>query len=179
MRGRIDKLATPHPLGPRLPALYQRDPVAESFTGAFDDILAPILSTLDNLDAYVDPDETPEDFLEWLGQWVGMPVDRTWPIDRQRDAVARAARIYLMRGTVRGLRELVEVFSGGTVEVVDNGGVGWSTRSGAPLPGTPTQSLSVRVTVPHVDSIDPLALDNLVRAAKPAHIPHEIELVGS
>jgi len=178
MRGLVADLKTPHPMSSSLPALYQDDALARGFTEAFDELLAPILSTLDNLESYIDPDETPEDFLEWLGQWVGMPVDKTWKIDRQRDAVARAARIYLMRGTVRGLRELVEVFSGGTVEVVDNGAVGWSTRSGAPLPGKATPSLTVRVTVADVKEIDPLALDNLVRAAKPAHIPHEIELLG-
>jgi phage tail-like protein len=178
MRGLVEDLPTPHPLGQRLPALYQDDRLANGFLAAFDDILAPILSTLDNLPAYLDPDETPEDFLEWLSHWVGMPVDRTWKIDRQRGAVAHAARIYGLRGTVRGLRELVEVFSGGTVEIIDNGAVGWSKRSGSPLPGKATRNLLVRVTVEDADSIDPLALDNLVRAAKPAHVPHEIELLG-
>jgi phage tail-like protein len=178
MRGLVANLATPHPLGMSLPALYHDDKLANGFMQAFDDVLAPILATLDNLEAYIDPDETPEDFLEWLGQWVGMPVDKTWTIDRQRRAVSHAARIYRMRGTVRGLRELVEVFSGGSVQIVDNGAVGWSTRSGTPLPGKATPSLTVRVTIADPGSIDALALDTLVRAAKPAHIPHEIELIG-
>lgn len=177
MRGLVTDLATPHPLGPSLPAVYGDDGLAKGFMEAFDEVLAPILSTLDNLDAYIDPDETPEDFLEWLGQWVGMPVDKTWKIDRQRRAVSHAARIYGMRGTVRGLRELVEVFSGGSVQVVDNGAVGWSTRSGTPLPGKATPRLTVRVTVADPSAIDPLALDTLVRDAKPAHIPHDIELI--
>jgi len=179
----VPDMATPHPLGRSLPALYQepdkdgKEAFALRFTDALDEVLAPLFATLDNLEAYVDPEVTPEDFLEWLGQWVGMPVDETWEIERQRRAVAHAARIYRWRGTVRGLRELVEVFSGGSVEVIDNGAVGWSAGRGKPLPGKATPDLLVRVTVPDPNAIEPLSLDALVRAAKPAHIPHTIELL--
>jgi phage tail-like protein len=176
-RGLVPGLATPHPLGPNLPGLYVDDAFATGLTAALDEVLAPILSTLDNLEAYVDPDETPDDFLSWLGQWVGMSVDETWEIGRRRRAVARAARIYHRRGTVRGLQELVEVFSDGTVQVIDNGAVGWTTETGKSLPGKATPNLVVRVTVPDPDAIDAIALDSLIRAAKPAHIPHTTELL--
>ena len=177
MRGLVAGLESPHPLGPALPALYQDDSLAQRMTEALDQVLAPVLATLDNLEAYLDPDLTPDDFLEWLGQWVGMAVDETWEIERRRRAVLQAARMYALRGTVRGLREQVEIFSGGIVEVVDNGAVGWSRQSGTPLPGKARPSLLVRVTVADLASVDEAALDALVRAAKPAHMTHEIELV--
>ncbi len=61
MRGLVLKLETPHPLGSSLPGIYQQDTFAQRLTSAFDDALAPIFSTLDNFDAYLDPLLAPED----------------------------------------------------------------------------------------------------------------------
>ena len=55
MRGLVPGLASPHPLGPALPAIYQEDDFAQSFLTAFDDVLAPIFSTVDNFPACLDP----------------------------------------------------------------------------------------------------------------------------
>ena len=74
MRGLVAGLDGTHPLGPALPALYQEDVTAQRFLSAFDDALAPILCTLDNIDAYFDPRLAPEDFLDWLGGWVGLSL---------------------------------------------------------------------------------------------------------
>ena len=94
----VTGLPSPHPLASSLPGIYRDtgDGNAEyrparlvvRMMEAFDDVLAPILATLDNLDSYLDPEETPDDFLVWLGQLVGMPVDRSWPVERQRLAVS-------------------------------------------------------------------------------------------
>ena len=69
-RGLVPRLDTPRPMGPELPALFQDDSFAQRLTGAFDDMLAPVFSTLDNFEAYLDAWLSPEDFLDWLGAWV-------------------------------------------------------------------------------------------------------------
>jgi phage tail-like protein len=82
-------LRNPHPIGETFPGVYRdawhdeelrtgRSPFGPRFVSAFDDVLSPILATLDNLDAYFDVDTTPEDFLPWLGQWVGASIDESW-----------------------------------------------------------------------------------------------------
>ena len=119
-----------------LPALYQEDPFAQRFTAAFDEVLAPAISTIDNIGAYLDPALTPDDFLEWLGGWVAALLDETWPIERRRAFVAQAADLHRRRGTLAGLADHVRVFTDGEVEVVENGGAAWSATSGGALPGS-------------------------------------------
>jgi phage tail-like protein len=181
-RGTVDGLASPHPLGRFLPGLYQDDDLVQRFTAGLDELLAPVFGVLDSGDAYVDPWLTPLDFLAWLAQWVGVELDRSWPEARQRAFVAQAADLWAWRGTAHGLRRLVEVTTGCRAEVLETGGAGW-TGSPAPagaLPGSVAPALVVRVHV-HVRGdvdVDLERLDRLVAGAKPAHVPHRVEVVG-
>ena len=177
MRGVVAGLRTPHPLGPALPALYQDDDFAQRFLDGLDEVVAPIYSTIDNFDAYLDPYLTPEDFLSWLAGWVGVALDESWDESRRRAIVARAVDLYRMRGTAIGLKGQVEIQTGGTVEIVENGATGWSVDAGGDLPGSPEPLVLVRVTVPDPKSVDAQRLDAVVAAAKPAHVVHRIEIV--
>jgi phage tail-like protein len=178
MRGTVPGLATPYPLGTLMPGVYQEDAFAMEWLAGLDDVLAPIISTLDCVEAYIDPRLAPMDFLEWLAGWVGITVDQNWPIGRARIAVAKAVHLYRTRGTPEGLREYVEVLTGGQVEVLDNGGAAWSRAPGADLPGEHTPRLAVRVTLDDPDSVSVPALNALIVAAKPAHVVHRLEVVG-
>jgi phage tail-like protein len=177
MRGAVEGLASSHPLTDHLPALYQEDGFAQRLVSAFDPLLAPIFSVLDNFEAYLDAALAPEDFLAWLAGWLGISLDETWSVERRRALVLRAAELYRRRGTAVGLRDHLEIFTGATVELVENGAVAWSQVAGAPLPGTPRAELLVRVRVDDPATLDVDRLDRLVRAAKPAHIPHRVEVV--
>jgi phage tail-like protein len=177
VRGSVPGLASPHPLGPALPAVYQEDRFAQALLTALDEVLAPVVSTLDNLDAYLDPYLAPDDFLGWLGTWVGITVDDTWDVDRRREVVARAVELYRLRGTATGLAQQVEIHTGGTVEIVENGGSAWSIDPGGELPGSQAPLVVVRVHVDDPKAIDPTRLDDLVAAAKPAHVEHRVEIV--
>jgi phage tail-like protein len=177
MRGLVPGLDTPHPLGPSLPALYQDDDFAQRMLSSLDSVLAPVLSTIDNFDAYLDPRLTPDDFLAWLAGWVGIVLDESWDEDRRRAIVGRAVELYRMRGTAIGLAGQVEIQTGGTVEIVENGATGWSVDPGGELPGSPEPLVVVRVTVPDPKAIDAQRLDALVAAGKPAHVLHRIEIV--
>lgn len=177
-RGLVTGLPTPHPLMASLPGIYHDDELASALTRAFDEVLAPIISTIDNLPAYLDPALTPEDFLDWLGGWVGVLLDETWPLERRRAFVAVAAELYRNRGTAAGLAMQVKLFTYGEVEVIESGGAAWSTSNGADAPGKSDFSLLVRVKPPKKNSIDRARLDRLVASAKPAHVAHAVEIVG-
>ena len=180
MRGTVDELATPHPLGYLLPALYHDNDIAQRFTAALDIVLAPVLATLDSSHAYVDPLLAPLDFVEWLAEWVGVELDASWPAARQRALVARAADLFAWRGTVRGVSDAVAIYTGVVPEIVESGATAWT---GVPppageLPGFAAGEMVVRVRVAPGDAemIDPARLDRLVAAAKPAHIAHRVEV---
>src|SRR5512139_3340989 len=130
MRGMVPGLTTATPVLDLLPAIYQEDSFTERFVGGFDDVLAPILATLDCLVSYFDPHLAPEDFLDWMAGWVGIEMEEGWGIERKRAVVATAVEMYRMRGTVAGLRANLQVLTGGRVEIADSGGVGWSKDPG-------------------------------------------------
>jgi len=176
MRGIATELGTPHPLEALLPAALQEDDLTRRLTEGLDAVLAPVIATLDCLYAYLDPALAPADFLEWLAGWVGVTLDENWPMSRRRATVVEAVALYQSRGTVAGLRAHLEMVTGGRVEIVDSGGVTWSTTPGSGhAAGEP--HLLVRVSEP--DEGTPLStMDDLVAAAKPAHVPHRVEIVA-
>ena len=134
-RAALPALTSPHPLGSFLPALYHEDAFVQSLTAGLDAVLAPIFSSLDNLESYLDPGLAPEDFVDWLAGWVGLVVDETWPLDRRRAFISRAHELYRIRGTAKGLAAHVELFSGGQVEIEEPGATSWSLTTGGAAPG--------------------------------------------
>lgn len=179
MRGVIPGLGSPYPMGDRLPAMYQEDGFVLRLTSAFDEVLAPAIASLDNLDGYFDPRLAPEDFLEWLAEWVGVALDETWPIERRRTLVASAAELYRLRGTVGGLAAHVAIFTGGEVEIEENGGAVYSLIPGGKMPGSGSLRLHVRVKLQDTSPASVERLNELVAAAKPAHVPHTVEIVAA
>lgn len=177
MRGAVQGLDTPYPIGTLMPAVYQEDPGAMAWTAGLDDVLAPVISTLDCIGAYIDPMLAPADFMHWLAEWFGTVLDENWPLARQRAAVAKSVALYRQSGTVAGLRELVEVVTGGQAEVIDSGGVIWSQAPNTPPPGRDEAVVEVRVCAAPGYPLDLKAIDDLVAAAKPAHVAHQVEVV--
>ncbi len=179
MRGLVGGLSSPHPMAAGLPAIYQEeDPFTVRFTEAFDDSLAPIFSTLDNLPAYFDARYAPEDFLGWLAGWVAIELDESWEVERRRTAVRNGADLLRRRGTAGGLAAEIELATGGQIEIIENGGSGWSLDAGSPMIGSARPALLVRLRVADPAAVDRERLERIVDAAKPAHVPHRIEIVG-
>lgn len=181
MRGTVIGLTSPYPLVTLLPAVYQEeDPFIARFTAGLDDVLAPVIATLDNLEAYVDPLLAPEDFLAWLAGWVGVTVNENAPVALHRATVSRAAELHRLRGTMAGLKATLELLTGGDVEVADSGGVAYSDSPGTPAPGDGRAWVRVAVRVPAGTDWSPDALraavEAAVIAAKPAHVEHVVEV---
>lgn len=171
MRGMVAGLDTPYPLHTLLPAIFQEDPTAVLLTEGLDDVLAPVIATLDCIHAYLDPLLSPPDFLEWVASWVGAELDENWPDHRQRAFVGLAVELYGIRGTLAGLRRHVELVAGGPVQIVDTGGVRWSTSPDGRFSDDDPPSVTVRVG----DDVNLDMIDSLVAAAKPAFVLHRVE----
>lgn len=180
MRGAVPNLPTAHPLGLLLPAMYQEDEFVQRFVAGLDDVLAPILLTLDCLEAYLDPVLAPADFVDWLAGWVAVPADEGQPLDLRRDLVRRAAELHRWRGTARGLAAEVALLTGGDVEITDTGCVTVSTTPET-VPTVPVEGPRVRITVrvPDTSTVDERRLRAAVEASVPAHVVPTIEVVAA
>jgi len=177
MRGASDGLVSPFPLGQELPSVYSEDPMALRFTTALDDLVAPLLSILDCLPAYFDPELAPPDFVAWLGGWVGVEVTGDEPEDILRRMVGGAAAAHRLRGTARGVSELVRLAFGVVPEIEESGGANWSARPRGAFPGDPEPRLTVRLRVPDPAAVDLDRLERLVASVRPAHVPCHVEVV--
>lgn len=177
MRGMIEGLPSPHPIGRLLPGLYHDDDFAQRFTSALDVVMAPVLATLDSVEAYVDPRLAPSDFIDWLAQWVGVELDHSWPLERRRDLVSRAAHAYAWHGTARGLSELVELHTGVAPEIEETGGVAFSPVPDGELPGAPECQVTVRVRIADPASVDSARLERLVSRVVPAEVISKVEVL--
>ncbi len=179
-RGTVTGLPVSRPIVENLPSIYHDGMFVREFTSGLDEVVAPIVSVLDCLDAYVDPELAPADFVEWLGGWVGTTLDEDWTLERRRLFLANAVAVYATRGTRHGLEDELELYTGGTSTVADPGRV-WTSSlptDSTTRQGRQTEDRTVRVTVDVTDAagVNWPALQAMVRAAVPAHLPVEIEL---
>lgn len=175
MRSDIEGLASPHPLVQLLPSYLQEDTFLTRFTAGLDQVLAPVFSVLDCLDAYVDPLLAPPDFLEWVAEWVGAVLDDHWTDEQRRQAVAAGVALHRRRGTSSGLVELVRVATGADVVLEGHDEVVTST-SPSNVEAAEPPGLTVRIRVAPGQDVRLSAVDELVEQAKPAHLPHRIEV---
>lgn len=60
----------------------------------------------------LNPALTPREFLDWLAGWVALSLAEDWTVDEQRRFLARAVPLYRLRGTARGLMEVLRAYTG-------------------------------------------------------------------
>ncbi|MEF9905259.1 phage tail protein [Streptomyces sp. P9-A2] len=194
MRGSVDGLASSAPIGAMLPAIFADDDLAQRFVAGLDEVLAPFLVVLDNLDSYFDPALAPVDFTRWLADWVGAETDgiETDAIGaggataggsegerRLRAAVAAATYLHRVRGTRRGLSEAVRLVFGVPPRITESGAAEWHARPLGPVPGDRRPHLHVSLVLPDPTPADEYRLDVLVAAARPAHMPYTVEVTAA
>ncbi|KJK49252.1 hypothetical protein UK23_14910 [Lentzea aerocolonigenes] len=169
-RAAAEGAVNPFPILGYLPSVFQEDQFAARFTAGLDEVSAPAIGVLDCLPAYLDPRTTPSDFLPWLGSWVGLDL-RGLPEDRMRALVVAAPSLHSLRGTLTGLRLWLELLTGGTVHVVDGAGV----FAGDAAATTPF--LEVKIAAPDPAAVSMDAVDRVIAANKPVHVPHAVTVV--
>ena len=105
----------------------------------------------------------------WAAVVVGVP----------QEYIAIGAAVLPERGTARSIREAVRAAFNLETEIAESGATTWSTIPDSAPPGEEVPDLLVLVVTDEPDAIDRRRLDEVVRSAKPAHVPHRIEVVAS
>lgn len=178
MRLSTEGIPTPYSFVELLPAMFHEDDFARRFVAGFDDVLSPLVAVLDNIETYFDPRLAPSDFVAMLAGWVGVELDETWSDEARRALVSRAVALVKLQGTVAGIRQLVEIYTGVSPEIEEGGACVLSESPNGEMPGRAGAPIVVRVHVADPASIDRVRLDRLVASAKPAHVRHEVQVVG-
>lgn len=123
---RISRLALTFPrisLRRFLPGTFGADVLAAEFTdrflGIFDRELRGIENVIDFQARFYDPLSSPaddqdrrRDFLSWLASWIGVTLDRSWPLERRRRYLKTVGKLIEKRGTLCGLVEHLRLFLG-------------------------------------------------------------------
>lgn len=107
------------PLG-YLPELYMKTgSFTERFLSIFTEIYRELEETIDASAELYSPEVCPEEFVEWLGEWVSAENMPLFPDDKKREYLLAIPELNKRRGTVRGLRELPELYCGARVFIVE------------------------------------------------------------
>lgn len=172
MRGAVPGARSPHPLAATLPGMFAEDPFTQELCAGLDEVLAPVIATLDAMDALVDARLTPSDLLPWLATWTGTRLDvGLSPLDLRALLTGRPeAGLGTRAGIAFALKAQFDV----PAEVTDNGGTSWSRSPEAGLPGDPGATVTVVVRVADDATVDERRLDDAVAAVKPCHVAHRV-----
>src|SRR5262249_44900095 len=125
--------------------MLQDDPFVCRLAAGLDDVVAPLLLALDNLESYLDPAVAPPDFVEWRADCLGLALDENWPLARRRALVTGAVDLYRAQGTKQALAAYVALYTGCEPEIEESGGCEWSLTPNSALPGDAELRLVVRV----------------------------------
>lgn len=176
-RGTTVDVPVTRPIIDTLPAIYRDGEFLRGFTAGLDGVWATVHATLDCLHAYLDPSASPADFVTWLGSWVGAELDEDWGDDRRRRFIACAADLYARRGTAGALADELEIYTGGRVVVADPGSVSTSRRPGDHRVVERERVVRVAIHLDGPTALNEAAVRAVARAAVPAHLPVEVEVI--
>ncbi len=107
-----------------LPQLYQRSDLTgrsfvKDFLWVFQHLQFQTDEKLEHLEEYFDPHECPPEFLDYLASWVALTLEQGWPETKKRSLIKRAVELYHLRGTPRGLRVFLRIFTGVDPEIIE------------------------------------------------------------
>ena len=156
----------------QLPVGMVEDDFFVRFVSIFQELATSIVDGVDNLENVLDITVAPEPMVRWLASWIGVEsVDASLPHTLQRRIVRASARMLAWRGTRHGLRQFLELMSGGPVEIEDSGGV---FREGQAPDGPPW----VRMRVGSTGWLSEADFVALGRDEIPAHVDIELWVGG-
>ena len=114
--------------------------------------------------------------LGWLAGWMGIVLDGHQTAERQRELVQDGVEMLHWRGTARGVRAAVGALFDGPQEIIESGGAVDLHRARIAVARLRAAELVVRLGVSDPEGFDVRRLDALVAMAKPAHVPHRVEV---
>ncbi|GAA6614517.1 phage tail protein [Scytonema sp. NUACC26] len=95
-----------------LPAVYREIDFMSRFMQIFEQAIEPVIQNFKVMWANLDPLTAPTALLPFLAYWVAWPLDSIWGIPQQRRLIRRAMELYRWRGTRKGLRLYLHLYTG-------------------------------------------------------------------
>lgn len=158
-----------------LPAIYSDDDFMGRFLLVFEEIMGPIERIADNRHHYFDTRLAPPDMLPWLAQWVGLVLDERWSEERRRQLIRAAVELYSWRGTKRGLREMIRLYTGCEAKIDEPG---LKARGRSKKAAENAHRFRVTLDVPKDASVDRAMVERIIEMEKPAHTEFELIMGG-
>jgi phage tail-like protein len=108
-----------------LPSIYQMEDdraggFLREFLWIFKHQWQPVEEILARLPNYFDPWETPRTFLPWLASLLALTLDEEWPEEKKRRLISMIVALYQLRGTLRGLKLYLEIFTDTRPQIYEN-----------------------------------------------------------
>lgn len=94
-----------------LPEIFQSEDFMLRFLSLFEQTFDPSLQMLAMLQAYLDPLTAPRAMLPFLAKWVAWEMEPRWSLKQQRRLIRYAIELYRWRGTRRGLRYYLHLYT--------------------------------------------------------------------
>jgi phage tail-like protein len=167
-----------------LPAFYREDDFTGRFLNIFEDILKPIVGTVDNLAFYFDPGTAPQSFLPWLASWVGLVMDERWPEARRRQLIKSVVELYRWRGTKRGLSEYLRIYTGVVPQITEpvvrpEAKLDPGTRLGTEvhLGGGEPFIFDITIAAQDLAEVDIDVVRAIIESQKPAHTTYTLKVL--
>lgn len=95
-----------------LPSIFQDDPFLGRFLLPFQEVMDAFGDLLSGIDHLWSPALTDPEFLPWLASWVALVMDEEWDEAKRRQLIGEAVELYRWRGTVKGLKRYLEIYTG-------------------------------------------------------------------
>jgi phage tail-like protein len=95
-----------------LPLLYREVDFIGRFMNIFEQTYQPAIDSFNAMWANLDPLTAPVALLPFLAYWVGWQFDSVWELPQQRRLIRRAVELYRWRGTRKGLRLYLHLYTG-------------------------------------------------------------------
>lgn len=102
-----------------LPSVYSDDAFMGRFLLIFESLFAPLEWIVDNFAYYLDPRQTPAEWLQWFGRWADILVPGHLPRARQQAIVEEMGELFLARGTRKALSRHLELVFGQQPEILE------------------------------------------------------------
>ncbi len=168
-----------------VPDIYRRDfaalrdqppPFAMRFLHALEEVLDPIVATLDSLEAHLDVDLAPEHALAGLATWLGVDEVESLPAASRREAVRQAGALGRRRGTCAGLELALHLFFPAiSLRVEDHGKIVVSADVDAPPPPAAAALFDVYCDQPLAPEMQ-MAVARCIERWKPVHAHYKLRV---
>lgn len=112
-----------------LPTMLQSDAFIGRFLLAFEQILTGeepsnnlgiiekevanppgLEAVIQQINTYLDPTKTPEEFLPWLAGWVALSIRDDWKLETKREFIKGIVPLYRLRGTKAGMEKILGIY---------------------------------------------------------------------